>query len=784
MAAVVITLWCSMMNAACGTPPAKLYAEKCASCHGAYGEGVEDLYNLPLAGEASLEQLAERIDSTMPEDDPDACVGDEARAVAKYIYGEFYSVDARRAKGLLAAPRVELARLTVAQYRNCVADLLASFTPQPNNNKPNNVEGGLQARYFQSDGMSKTDDLKLERVDGRIDFDFKQGAPTEGIDPTQFAVIWQGSFKTHSTGIHEFHVETPNGVRLYINADSKNRHGKLRDDSSESVEARLIDGWVSSGEHRTLSGKVFLLAGREYPIRIEFFKFLEDASSIRLTWKPPHGVRTVMDAHTLSPLSAPRTYCIDVPFPADDRSVGYERGRSVSPEWYSATTKGAIATADEVLNRLPLLTGAKKPSEQVDRLASFMLEFASTAYRRPLTAAEKELFGEQLFAGDSPESAVRCGVLLVMSSPHFLYTDLPNDDQQVEPYRRAAQLAFTLWDSLPDAVLIEAAKRNRLSTFEELTNQAERMLSDPRAKTKMQGVFSHWLELEERDLAKDATLYPDFNAAIIADLRRSLELFVEQVVWSEKSDYRELLLADYLLLNSRLQTLYGHEANESAEVEPTAAHFVRCDATDDSRCGILTHPYLLSAFAYHNNTSPIHRGVFVTRNIVGRPLKPPPVAVAFKDSEFAPHLTMREKVTELTRDKACMSCHEVINPLGFALENYDAVGRPQSTVGDKPIDTRSDYTALDGSTHAIASARDIAQFAITSPTAHRAFVTQVFHHMVRQPPAGYGPDVLEQLTSDFAASEFNIQRLLVRIAVVAAAHNNSASSSASSTPSE
>ena len=86
-------------------------------------------------------------------------------------------------------------------------------------------------------------------------------------------------------------------------------------------------------------------------------------------------------------------------------------------------------------------------------------------------------------------------------------------------------------------------------------------------------------------------------------------------------------------------------------------------------------PFLMSALAYHKNTSPIHRGVFITRNIVGRALKPPPAAIEFMDDRFDPSLTMREKVTELTRPAACMGCHSTINPLGFSLEHYDAVGR-------------------------------------------------------------------------------------------------------------
>jgi hypothetical protein len=192
--------------------------------------------------------------------------------------------------------------------------------------------------------------------------------------------------------------------------------------------------------------------------------------------------------------------------------------------------------------------------------------------------------------------------------------------------------------------------------------------------------------------------------------------------------------------------------------------------TDDQRAGVLTHPYVLSALAYHNNTSPIHRGVFVTRSVLGRPLRSPPVAIAFENDEFPPDLTMREKVTHLTKDASCQSCHTIINPLGFALEQFDAVGRLRDLESGRPIDTRSEYETEDGETVSVASPQDLAALALSSPAAQRVFVAQLFQHMTQQLPGAYGPEVLANLTDGFRADQFNIQKLMVRIAVVAATH--------------
>lgn len=756
-----------------------MYQQKCARCHGEAGQGVPDQYDGPLQGDLSIDELAELVDATMPQDAPEECVGDEAGDVATYIFDEFYSPAAQREKGQVAIPRVELLRLTAPQYRNVVADLIGFFTPPQRGESDSTPTGGLRGEYFESDGMNKASRFCFQRVDHYLDFDFGKWGPVPQMAADQFTIIWNGSLAAPHTGDYEFRIRTPNGARLYLNFDARPRDGALRDDSARDRHTAFIDAWVSSGEMREETGRVFLLSGRRYPVRLEFFKYLDAAASLTLEWKPPHGVWSVLDGNYLSPQRAPRTWVVDTPLPADDRSLGYERGSSVSREWHAATTSAAVATADEVVDRLRHLARVRDGAKNREaKLGEFLARLASVAFRRPLTADEDRLFREDVFA-DAPntDTAVRRAVLIALTSPHFLYTNLMPAGESPSQHAIAARLSFAIWDSIPDESLLEAAEKGELATPEQIAGQARRMLGDPRAREKMRGFFRHWLEFDERDLAKDESLFPEFDEAVIADLRRSLELFVDQVVWSEASDYRELLLADYLLVNERLRALYQDEFVECAETDPAGGsdgEFTVARCAPDRRSGILTHPYLLSALAYHNNTSPIHRGVFLTRNIVGRGLKPPPVAQTFEESRFTPELTMREKITELTQEKACMSCHSVINPLGFALENFDAVGRWRTVENEKPIDPRSDYTTAGGTTVELAGARDIATFAVTSDAAHRAFVTQLFRHLVQQNPAAYGPDMVERLRNEFANDGFNVQNLMVRIASLAAAYDPTA----------
>jgi hypothetical protein len=332
----------------------------------------------------------------------------------------------------------------------------------------------------------------------------------------------------------------------------------------------------------------------------------------------------------------------------------------------------------------------------------------------------------------------------------------PKDD-----YSIASRLALALWDSIPDRKLTQVAASGKLRTYDQVKAEALRMLKDPRTKAKLHGFFHHWLDLEHAETtSKDPKAFPGFNAEVIADLRESLLQFIDEVVWSEKSDYRELLQADYLLLNDRLAKFYG--------TGDPGDGFQRVSFDPKQRAGVVTHPYLLASLAYSKQTSPIHRGVFLTRNIVGMALKPPPMAVAFDESHFNPTLTMREKITELTRNNSCMSCHSVINPLGFSLENFDAIGRWRTKDNNKPVNPVSDFATDEGKTVRLTGPRDIVTYVANNPSGHRAFIRHLFDHTVKQQVSTYGHQKMQQLQQSFTESGCNIQKLLTEIAITAA----------------
>jgi hypothetical protein len=732
-----------------------IYAKHCASCHGKNGEGDPDEVDEPLQGERNLVSLARYIDRKMPEDDPDILNADESKRVAEYIHGAFYSAEARAKHS--PPPKAAFARLTNRQFRESVADLLGSFgkPTAPGEGK------GLKAQYFDSDGMNKKARKALEREDRELAFDFGEDPPAEGMKSDQYSIAWDGSLLAPATGWYEFKLVTPNGARLYLNGDQQEGDGNFRDDSGAKRQPAFIDAWVSSGaEVRETRSRVFLLGGRAYPLRLDYFKYLDKRGMLRVEWKPPRGEWEVLAAPYLSPARAARVAVVSTDFPADDASEGYERGTGVSKDWHEATTKAAIEVSNQVLSRLSRSSGVKPDDpDRSNKLKGFISTFAGRAFRHPLSEENRRVYVEKPFEGVSPEQGVKRAVILILKSPRFLYPELGGE---TDGFTVASRLALGAWDSLPDQALLEAAKAGQLHTPEQVKAQARRMIADPRAKAKANEFFQRWLKLDaDGDLRKDPKDFPGFDAALVADLRRSLEWFVERVVWSEKSDYRELILADYLLFNERLAKFYGTPVPENGGFQP-----VKCDPAQ--RAGVMTHPYLLAKLAHPDTTSPIHRGVFATRNLLGGVLKPPPEAIAFENHKFDPKMTMREKVSEMTRNKACMTCHETINPLGFTLENFDAVGRYRTTEGERKIDPEADYQTLEGETLRLKGPRDLANHAAESASARRGFIRQLFQYALKQNPAVYGHNTVSRLDAAFTASNQNVRELLVEINALAA----------------
>ena len=246
-----------------------------------------------------------------------------------------------------------------------------------------------------------------------------------------------------------------------------------------------------------------------------------------------------------------------------------------------------------------------------------------------------------------------------------------------------------------------------------------------------------------------------------SDLRTSLDLAIEEIACGDDPDFRRLLLEDGVYLNGRLASYFGADL-------PPDVPFRKWPLDPEARAGVLTHPYLMASFAYTAESSPIHRGVFLTRSLLGRNLKPPPEAVAPLSPDLHASLSTRERVNLQTSPASCMTCHGTINPLGFGLENFDASGRFRATERGKPIDATGQYEPPSGSPVAYRGARELAQVLADSEEVHAAFVRHLFHHMVKQPINAFGPEVHAEIARRFVAQNFALRGLIVEIATRAA----------------
>jgi hypothetical protein len=716
----------------------QIYTQQCARCHGAKGEGTEKV-PAHLIGDRSLKELTALIDETMPEDDPKKCVGADAEKVAAYIHEAFYSIIAQERN---RPARVELSHLTVRQHENAITDILQSFYGE----NMLDESRGLKAEYFKERRRRKEARV-IERNDNQVDFQFGEGTPDPLVDnKEEFSIEWEGSLLAPETGIYDFIVETENGGRFFLNDE----------------ETPLIDASVRSGDQKEYTGTMRLLAGRTYRLRLEFFKAKEKTASIRLKWKLPHRPVEVIPQRYLSPQWSPRSFVLNTPFPPDDRSRGYDRGSAVSKEWYEATTAAALEAAATVVRDLDRLSKSKpEEGDRSQKVQEFCAKFAARAVRRPIDDAEKQFYVTRHFAeGVDIDTATRRAITMILQSPRFLYREV--NQGAFDDFDAASWLAFSLWDSIPDQQLLDAAGRGQLKTADQLTRQAERMLQSPKARTKVSDFIVRWLRLDHhQELSKDPQAFPQFTPEIVSDLRTSLDLFVDEVIWKRSGDFRELLSSDQLYLNGRLAAVYGADLAGDAAFQPVSL-------PAQSRAGILSHPLLLACLAYERNSSPIHRGVWVSRGLLGRRLKAPPVAVAPLAPDLNPELTTRERVAIQTSPQACQTCHAMVNPLGFTLENFDAIGRYRTEEQGKPIDATGSYISRSGDEAKFATPKEFASYLIASPECHEAFVEQLFHHLAKQPVRAFGNEFLAQRTEAFRSGEFNIRKLLVDLTVQSA----------------
>jgi len=319
------------------------------------------------------------------------------------------------------------------------------------------------------------------------------------------------------------------------------------------------------------------------------------------------------------------------------------------------------------------------------------------AYRRPPVRQEVSklvrLVGEVMKDGGSFEEAMQLALQAVLVSPHFLYRweidpgELePGATRQLNPFEIASRLSYFLWSSMPDEALFALARSGELSKPEVRAAQVKRMLADPKAAALVTHFGGQWLQIRNLDQTEpDETVFPGWDSELREAMRRETELFLEAVMREDRR-ITDLLDADFTFLNERLARHYGIQGVEGQE-------FRRVSLKPGSgRGGVLTQGSVLTITSVPTRTAPVLRGKWILEQILGTPPPPPPpnVPPIEEGAEASKSATLRQRL-ELHRSKAeCMPCHQKMDPLGFALENFDGIGAWRESDGGGPIDSSAE----------------------------------------------------------------------------------------------
>ena len=336
-----------------------------------------------------------------------------------------------------------------------------------------------------------------------------------------------------------------------------------------------------------------------------------------------------------------------------------------------------------------------RPASSADELTcakKIIGALARRAYRRPVTDGDLqsliEFYQRGRNEGGNFESGIEAAVQLILASPDFLFRFEPDPDSvaadavyRIGDLQLASRLSFFLWSTIPDEELLNLASQGRLKEPAVLERQVRRMLADPRSKALVDNFAGQWLYLRNlKTINPDFETFPDFDDNLRQAMKRETELFIDSIMREDKS-VMDLLSANYTFLNERLARHYGIPGIYGTD-------FRRVNLKEDARRGLLGQASILTVTSYPTRTSPVQRGKWILTNVLGIPPNPPPPNIpALKErSDAGKPTSLRERMEEHRTNPTCAGCHRMMDPIGFSLENFDALGQWRTTDEGVKID--------------------------------------------------------------------------------------------------
>ena len=525
---------------------------------------------------------------------------------------------------------------------------------------------GSEIKTPAGDVFMAPPDLTQESRDAALPFGTRGGIAVDHDFPLdaeyEIQIRLARDRDSHIEGLNDAH-------KLDLMLDGKS----LKTFSLEAIPRDVTDHYAID-EHLRI--RVPVKAG-PHQVTATFFK---KTSALLETERQPYHVHFNMDRH---PRIQPAVYTITVLGPYDPTGPG-----------------------DTPSRRRIFVCQPEQPSQEADCAKRILSTLMRRAYRRPVTDAHLEMpfkaYEETRADGAGFNAGIELALRAVLVNPNFLFR-VERDPAGVKSHSAyrlsdlelASRLSFFLWSSIPDDELLDAAVRGELKDPAGLERQVRRMLADERSSALVTNFADQWLYLRNMAfMVPDPREFPDFDDNLRQAFRRETELFFESIIREDRS-LVDMLSADYTFLNERLAKHYGIP-------DVYGSRFRRVSFEEDSvRGGLLSQGSILMVTSYATRTSPVVRGSWILRNILGTPPPPPPPVVPeLKESkELAKSMSMRERLSEHRSNPACASCHRLMDPIGFSLENYDAVGRWRTEEGGVPIDASGnlpDGTSFEG----------------------------------------------------------------------------------------
>lgn len=636
--------------------------------------GLEDVNQHPRAWEKVVRRLIAR---QMP---PEDVVRPSRRTYDSFVSLVAGALD-RQAASFPEPGRTDtLRRLTRTEYENAIRDLLAleidatMFLPQDepshgfDNVTVSDLSPTLLDRYLTAaQRVSRLAVGNLGRSPGgetfRIRPDVTQEEHVEGLPlGTRGGALIPYTFP--QDGEYEIQLRLARDRNEHVEGLSESHKLEVlldreRKASFTVTRPKSERGHQTADEH--LKIRLRVMAG-PHTIGVTFLK---NPSSLLETKRQPYQAHYNMHRH---PRISPALYQVAVTGP------------------YHATGNG-----DTPSRRRIFICRPKGPNDEDACARQILSTLMRRAYRRPIADIDLKkpmaLFSQARAEGDF-DAGIEAALSAVLVNPQFLFRlemdpagIAPKSVYRIPDVQLASRLSFFLWSSIPDDELLDLATRGELSKPGILEHQVERMLTDPRSRSLVSSFADQWLHLRNLDsVTPDLRLFPDFDDNLRQAFRQETELLFESVVREDRS-VLALLKPRHTYLNERLARHYGIPHVYGSWFRPV-------QVTDDSvRGGLLRQGSLLTVTSYATRTSPVIRGKWILENMVGTPPPPPPANVpALKDNTVSSTLSVRERLAEHRRNVACAGCHKLMDPVGFSLENFDAVGRWRGFEEGKPVD--------------------------------------------------------------------------------------------------